>query len=63
MFPSKNVISTNPDYNKLMITFGAYAQFYIGATNSTIPRTVGLIALILSNGRGGYYFMSLATVK
>ena len=53
MFPSKNGISSNlipsaiirgsphPDYNKMMIKFGAYAQVYIGTTNSTEQRTVG----------------------
>ena len=47
MFTSNNGISSdlrpqeiilgslNPDYNKLRITFGAYAQVYIGTTNST----------------------------
>ena len=46
MLPSKNGISRdlgpaaitlgspNPYYNKLRITFGAYAQVYIGTTNS-----------------------------
>ena len=47
ILPSKNGIpsnlspsdiilgSPNPDYNKLRITFVAYAQVYIGTTNST----------------------------
>ena len=46
MFPSKNGVSINlspaaiilgspnPDYNKLKIKFVAYAQVYIGSTNS-----------------------------
>ena len=75
MFQSKNGISSdlipeaiilgspNPDYNKLTITFGAYAQVYIGTTNSTKHRTVWTIALITENERGGYFFMYLATVK
>ena len=53
VFPSKNGISSNLspsaiilgspnlDYNKLNITFGAFAQVYIGTTNSTKQRTVG----------------------
>ena len=75
VFPSKNGISSNlipaaiilgspnQDYNKLKITFGAYAQVYIGNTNSTKQGTVGVIALIPANESGGYYFMSLATGK
>ena len=65
IFPSKNGISINlslasiilgfpnPDYNKLKIKFGAYAQVYIGNTNSTKQRTVGAIALIPANEGGG----------
>ena len=57
MFPSKNgisinlrpeiiiLVSPNPDENKLKITFGAYAQVYIGTNKSTKQRTVGAIAL------------------
>ena len=55
--------SPNTDYNKLRIKFGAYAQVYIGTNNSTKQITVGVIALIPANERGGYYFMSLATGK
>ena len=65
MFPSKNGISinlslasiilgsSNTDYNKLKIKFGAYAQVYIGTTKSTKQRTVGAIALIPANEGGG----------
>ena len=61
MFPYRNGISSklslaaiilgspNPDYNKLKITFGAYAQVYIGTTNSTKQITVGVIALRPAN--------------
>ena len=75
MLPSKNGISSdlspasiilgspNPDYNKLRITFGAYAQVYICTTNIKKQIAVGAIALIPSNERGGYYFMSLDTGK
>ena len=75
MFPSKNGISSdlspaaiilgspNPDYNKLKITFGAYAQVYIGTTNSTKQITVGAIELRPANERVRYYFISLATGK
>ena len=57
MFPSKSGIpsnlstasiilrSMNPDYNKLKIIFGAYAQFYIGIINSINQIIVGEIAL------------------
>ena len=57
MYPSKNGISSdlspaaiilgspNLDYNKLRITFVAYAQVCIGTTNSTKYRTVGAIVL------------------
>ena len=44
----------NPYYNKLKITFGEYAQVYIGTTNSTKYIAVGEIALITANKRGGY---------
>ena len=66
MFPSKNGISSdlspaaiilgsqNPDNNKLSITFGAYAQVYIGTTKITKQRMVGAISLRPENERGGY---------
>ena len=41
--------SPNLDDNKLKITFGAYAQVYIGTTNSTKQRTIGAIALRPAN--------------
>ena len=47
----------------MKIALGAYAQVYIGTTNSKKQRTVGVIALRLENERCGYYFMSLATGK
>ena len=65
MFRSKNGISgdlspvsiilgsRNPDYNKLKIIFVAYAQVYIGTTNSTKQISVGAIALRPANERGG----------
>ena len=64
-FPYKNGISINlspvtiivgspnTDYNKLKITFGEYAQVYIGTTNSKKHRTVGVIELRPANERGG----------
>ena len=55
--------SPNPNYNKLRITFVAYAQFYIGTTNSNKYITVGAIVLRPANEWGRYYFMSLATGK
>ena len=73
MFQSKNWVSSNtspaaiilgspnPYYNEPKIKFGAYAQVYIGTTNSTKKRTLGSIALIPENEKGVYYFMSLAT--
>ena len=73
MFPYKNCISShlvpeaiiigspNTYYNKPRIKFGAYAEVYMGTTNSTKQRTVGAIALIPANKRGGYHFMYLAT--
>ena len=71
MLPSQNGISSdlspaaiilgskNPDYNKLKIAFGAYAQVYIGTTNSFFY--VGVITLRPANEWGGYYYFSLAT--
>ena len=55
--------SSNPDYNKLKITFGSYEQVHIGTTNSKKQRAVGEIKLRPVIEWGGYYFMSLATVK
>ena len=75
MFPPKNGVSSNlspaaiilgspnSNYNKMRITFGAYAQEYIGITNSPKQITVGAITLRQANERGEYYFMYLATVK
>ena len=75
VFPSKNGISRdlspaaiilgspNPDYNKLKIKFGAYAQVYRGTNNSTKQRTVGVISLLPENERDGYYYLFLATGK
>ena len=66
MFPSKNGITinlspsaiilgpSNLDYNKLKIKFGAYAQVYIGTTNSTKQIRLGVISLRPSNYRGIY---------
>ena len=51
--------SPNSDYNKVKITFEAYAQVYIGTTNSTKQITVEVITLRPENEWGGYYFMSL----
>ena len=57
MFPYQNWISSDlsPEaiiigspyiyYNKLRITFGAYAQVYLVITNSSKQRTVGVITL------------------
>ena len=65
MFPSKNGISSelipaaiilgspNPKYNKLKITFGAYAQVYIDTNNSTKQRKVEAIALRPANESSG----------
>jgi hypothetical protein len=62
MSPSAIVLgSPKPDYNKLKITFGAYAQVYESTTNTTKSRSIGVVALKPSNERGGYYFMSLST--
>ena len=62
MSPSAIVLgSPKPDYNKLKLTFGAYAQVYESTTNTTQSRSTGAIALKPSNERGGYYFMSLST--
>ena len=57
------LVSQNPYYNTLNITFRAYALVYIVTTKSTKKITVGAIALISANERDGYYFMSQATRK
>ena len=53
--------STNTEYNKPRITFGAYAQVYIGTTNRTKQKTVGVIALRLANKQSEDYLMLLST--
>ena len=52
--------SPNTYHNKPKITFGAYANVYIGNTNSKKRRTLEDIAIRPSNNCGGYYFISLA---
>ena len=75
MFASKNGMSrgliptsiilgsTNPDYNKIIIKFGAYTQVYIGTTNITNYRIVENISLQPANKRRGHYLISLSTIK
>ena len=73
-FPWKNGVSRDmsphtivtgkpaPDYNKMKIEFGSYAQVSEETTNTTKARTLGAIALTdTGNANGDYYFMSLAT--
>jgi hypothetical protein len=77
-FPAKNDVSDtlspltimmrwpNPDYNDMKIEFGAYAQVFEAndPMNTVKARTTGAIALTLTgNAQGGYYFLSLATVR
>lgn len=76
VFPAKDGISDhlspsnivggrlNPDFNKLKLEFGAYAQVFepSNATNTPAQRTLGAIALNLTgNVQGDYNFMSLET--
>jgi hypothetical protein len=62
MSPSSIVLGTpSPDCKHLKLRTGAYVQLYIGTTNTSKARTVGVIALRRSNESGGYYFMSLKT--
>ncbi|GAX20129.1 hypothetical protein FisN_17Lu131 [Fistulifera solaris] len=56
--------SPPPDYNKLRIEFGSYAQVFDAPTPSNTPRsrTHGAIALCSTGNHGGaYYFLSLAS--
>ncbi|GAX15524.1 hypothetical protein FisN_6Hu141 [Fistulifera solaris] len=56
--------SPPPDYNKLKLEFGTYAQVYDAPKPSNTPRsrTHGAIALNSTGNAGGaYYFMSLAS--
>ena len=74
-FPSKNGISSdlipakiilgslNLYYNKINITFVAYAQVYKCTTNNTKKSKVGAILLRPEKKPGGYYFIFLATSK
>ena len=48
---------------KLSIIFGAYTQVYIGTTNITKQRMVGMITLRPENEWGKYYLISLVTRK
>jgi hypothetical protein len=62
MSPSSIVLGTpSPDCKHLKLRTGAYVQLYVGTTNTSKARTVGVIALRRSNENGGYYFMSLKT--
>jgi hypothetical protein len=53
-----------PDFNKLRIQFGSYAQVFEAnnPTNTPKARSVGAIALTpTGNANGNYYFLSLAS--
>ena len=52
-----------PDLSQKMITFGAYALVYTGITNNTTERAPPAISRRTSNNAGGYYLMSLHTIK
>ena len=58
--PSAIVLGTpKPDCNRLKICFGSYAQVFDSTDNTMQRRSTPAIALLPSNQRGGYYFMSL----
>ena len=74
MFPSSNSIddkyspanivdgSSNSDYNKKRLPFGAYAMVYFGTKNTMAQRAVPSIALYEASLHG-YYFLTLDTGK
>ena len=47
----------------MKLTFGTHVQLYKKTTNTQKARSVGAIAIYLSNKRGGYYFISLRIGK
>ena len=51
------------DFGKRRIEFGAYAMVYVGTHNNMKKGSVPAIALNASNEEGGYFFMSLYSVK
>ena len=51
------------DCNHLKLEFGSYVQAHINSTNTMKARSVVIIALRLSTGQDGYFFMSLVTDK
>ena len=56
--------SPAPDYNKLKIEFGSYAQVFDAPSPSNPPRSLthGAIALgATGNAGGAFYFLSLAS--
>ena len=67
MSPLSIVTGANtPDYNKLKIEFGQYAQVHANdnVTNTTASRSIGAIALSATPYENGYYkFMNLNTGK
>ena len=61
----RNIIERRPklDFNTMKLTFGTHVQLYKKTTNTQKARSVGAIAIYLSNKRGGYYFISLRIGK
>ena len=62
--PSMLVLGRNKtNCKQLNVTFRAYCEVYIGTTNTTEQRSVGVIALRPVKEQGGHYFMLLDTGK
>ena len=47
------------DFKREMIGFGVYTLVYTGTSSDNTPRELPVIALMVSNNAGGYYFVSL----
>ena len=73
IFPGKHGLSTElspetimtgsppPDYNKLKIEFGSYAQVFDAPSPSNTPRSGAISLGATGNAGGAFYFLSLAS--
>ena len=53
----------NLDFGKNRIEFGAYTMVYVGTHKNMKKRIIPEVVLKVSNEDGGYFFMSLYSVK
>ena len=60
---ARNIIKGRPnlDYNTMSLKLGVYVQLFEGTKNTQHSRSVGAVALKLSDEKGGYYSIFLRT--